>query len=307
MYSQHPLSAKLPPMKSDRFREVVEDIRENGLRHPIILFEGMVLDGWHRLCACNEAKVSPSFVKYTGTKPKALVKSENLFRRDLEAGQRAIIVVEIDEWQPAGKPTASSPLRPVTLSTDKVSTNAEMAAEAQVSESTIARAKVVVANGSEAVKEAVREGDVSVAEAAKAVKSTSKRGQMKALKAAREKPAEEPKAAPKPTKVKTPKAETIKKSEYDALVKEHKKLIDLYNALQENRDELAFELEATETVALKGDAAAIKIKQLQIELRVCERTRDEAMTKNVDFAKQCEWWKKQAVKLGWKPDLIKKK
>jgi hypothetical protein len=53
--TQHPLSAAFPAMSADDFAALVEDIKVNGQREPVIVFEGMVLDGWHRYSACVAA------------------------------------------------------------------------------------------------------------------------------------------------------------------------------------------------------------------------------------------------------------
>lgn len=44
----HPLSLIFPQMPDGEFDELVASIQANGLRHPIVLYEGMVLDGRHR-------------------------------------------------------------------------------------------------------------------------------------------------------------------------------------------------------------------------------------------------------------------
>ena len=77
-------------MEGDRFTELVRDVRENGLLHPVVLFEGKILDGRNRYRACLEAEVAPRFEEFAGDDPVARVVSENLRRRDLSASQRAM-------------------------------------------------------------------------------------------------------------------------------------------------------------------------------------------------------------------------
>jgi hypothetical protein len=57
-----------------------------------VLFEHMVLDGRHRLRACEETGTAPRFEEYNGDKPAAHVLSLNLHRRHLSVSQRAMIV-----------------------------------------------------------------------------------------------------------------------------------------------------------------------------------------------------------------------
>lgn len=282
MYSQHELSAKFPRMPVEAFEALVEDIKTKGLRHPIILYEGKVLDGWHRERACIVAKVTPQYVKYVGGNPVAMILSENLHRRHLEPGQRALIVVECNQWRKSGVTGSSGDEAPGR-------TNKELAVEADTSTATIERAKVVSQAGSEVVKDKVRSGEVNVTAAAAVAATVPKRQQAKALQAP--KPTPEPKAQ-KPKQEKPTKPATVLQSKYDELVAQ-------YNELRENRDDLAAELEGCES--LRADEHVVQIKQLQEQLRACARSRDEAMTRAVDLRKQLQWWKKQAEKLGWKP------
>jgi len=53
------------------FAALAEDIRANGLREPIVLFEGAILDGRNRYRACIAAGVDPRFEIYDGNDPLA--------------------------------------------------------------------------------------------------------------------------------------------------------------------------------------------------------------------------------------------
>ena len=46
-HQQHPLSAAFPAMSTDDLQALIEDIEVNGQREPIVLFEGLVIDGGH--------------------------------------------------------------------------------------------------------------------------------------------------------------------------------------------------------------------------------------------------------------------
>ena len=47
-YDIHELCKLFPVMSGEQFDALIEDIRDNGLQSPIILFEGKILDGRHR-------------------------------------------------------------------------------------------------------------------------------------------------------------------------------------------------------------------------------------------------------------------
>lgn len=90
-------AAKLFPLFSDEdLRDLTKDIKENGLLNPVVLFENQVLDGRNRLLACGLGGVKPKFTQWVqnGTSPLSWVISQNLFRRQLTAGQKAAVAVE---------------------------------------------------------------------------------------------------------------------------------------------------------------------------------------------------------------------
>lgn len=99
-YTAHPSAECFPLIDGQRFRDLVDDIRANGLREPITLWrdaEGAewLLDGRNRARACAEAGVSPSVKWWDGENPWAFVWSLNAERRDLDDGQRAYIRLDI--------------------------------------------------------------------------------------------------------------------------------------------------------------------------------------------------------------------
>ena len=91
-YAIHPLSAIFPPMPDEDFVALRDSIALNGLRHPITLFEGQVLDGRHRYLACIEAGVEPTFTTFEGGYGDAVefMKDENVTRRQLTKTQLAM-------------------------------------------------------------------------------------------------------------------------------------------------------------------------------------------------------------------------
>ncbi len=94
--SFHPACLLFPKMGKEELKELAADIKANGLRNPIALYHGQVLDGRNRLAACKIAKVKPRFVEWEGTgSPLAWVISENLIRRHLTSSQRAVIALDL--------------------------------------------------------------------------------------------------------------------------------------------------------------------------------------------------------------------
>jgi ParB-like nuclease domain len=88
----HPDAAIYPMLSGDELAALAADIKQNGLRFPIILdAEGKTLiDGRNRLAACELVGVEPRFERLNGEDPKAFIVSANLERRDMTRGQKAM-------------------------------------------------------------------------------------------------------------------------------------------------------------------------------------------------------------------------
>lgn len=88
---RHPLSEKfsLPTTEEERLA-LATDMESNGQHQEIILFEGMVLDGWERYMGCLQKGLTPLFKEYKGTNPAAVAFGANAIRRKLSSVQKAL-------------------------------------------------------------------------------------------------------------------------------------------------------------------------------------------------------------------------
>jgi hypothetical protein len=91
----HPACQLFPPLGEEELRALADDIAANGLQNPIVLLDGQILDGRNRFEACRIAKVEPRFTDFEGDDPLTWVISQNLVRRHLTAGQRAVIALDL--------------------------------------------------------------------------------------------------------------------------------------------------------------------------------------------------------------------
>ncbi len=166
----HPLCTLFPRMSGAEFAALCADIKANGLRTPIVLLDGMVLDGGNRYRACQETGARMEFVEFTGTSAVSFVLSANLHRRHLTAGQQAAIVASAQDWalaQPGGRP-AGKPGNVAGLSTV-----ADRTAQSGASDRTQRMADQVARADPELARQ-VAHGEVSLPQAHAAVTEAKK-------------------------------------------------------------------------------------------------------------------------------------
>lgn len=92
----HPIADIFPMLSDADLAGLAADIKANGLRNSVILFQGKILDGRNRHKACELAGVSPDTTEFTGSKSEAMsfVWSTNFHRRHLTSSQAAMALSE---------------------------------------------------------------------------------------------------------------------------------------------------------------------------------------------------------------------
>jgi hypothetical protein len=98
----HPLAEAFPLIDGAAFDELVADIDEHGVREPIVLYEGKILDGRNRWRAARAAGAPCPHRVFDGDDPVAFVISANLHRRHLNESQRAMIAAKLVNVQHGG-------------------------------------------------------------------------------------------------------------------------------------------------------------------------------------------------------------
>jgi N6-adenosine-specific RNA methylase IME4 len=155
----HPLANIFPLMEGPEFAALVADIKANGQREPIVLFEDKVLDGRNRWRACKKAGVEPKTKEYRGKDPLAFVISLNLRRRHLDESQRSMVAAKLATLG-EGRPSKTSSIELVSQDTASTMLNVGVAS--------IKRARTVLEKGTDELKHAVEQGHIAVSLAAKA-------------------------------------------------------------------------------------------------------------------------------------------
>lgn len=243
----HPLCTLFPRVTGAEFEALKGDIKANGLRQPIVLHEGLILDGGNRYRACIEAGVKPKFAKFDGDNLVSFVLSANLHRRHMTAGQQAAIVASAQDWakaQPASRPKKECNVAPLD-------TAATRAAESGASLRTQKMADKV-AKASPELSKQVAHGEISLPKAVAKVEGK--------------------KPEPKPARPK--KGEPT----IESLQAENAELREELQNARDNARELAALLESYDAVTAGEHEAAKEMNRLRGMLRTVEATRDQWMT-----------------------------
>ena len=163
-YQPTEIAKAAPPMSVDEYRELREDIRVHGLREPVVLLGRQILDGVHRLRACIELEIKPSFTQWqpqvhgdTTDTPIAFAASKHT-RRHLTEGQKAVYAARLATLK-RGRPGTNPPIGGISQSKAAAIMGAKLRS--------VQRAKVVVDAGIEPLTDLCASGKLSLDAASK--------------------------------------------------------------------------------------------------------------------------------------------
>lgn len=259
----HPLCTLFPRVQGAEFDALVADIKTNGLRQPITLHNGMILDGGNRYAACVAAGMEPEFAEFEGENIVAFVLSANLHRRHLSPGQQAAIVASAQDWAKAQKVGSGGDRRSsATLHLDRA---ADRAAESGASVRTQKMADKVARVAPDLAKQ-VAHGVVSLPKAHEQVTG---------------KPARKPSAAEQARQENADEAH----GDFDPLA-----------ALEEAQREV--ETLAAHIKALEASDTKAELRKALLQRDHAVRQQSEAMDSAVKARKREEWAVRQLQRCG---------
>ena len=104
----HPYATIFPLLSGDEFKSLCDDVESNGLRVPVLTYQGKILDGRNRARACEVCDVLMRSEEFKGTDLEAIneVMSLNQHRRHLTSSQGAAAAVKATEFMEAAKKSA---------------------------------------------------------------------------------------------------------------------------------------------------------------------------------------------------------
>jgi hypothetical protein len=282
---EQPLGALLPKMGDVEAKSFFRSLGEQGQQLPITLFEGKILDGWHRYCGMQWNGKPAKFVDFAGDYNAAAdyVVAHNFNRRHLNASQRAMFAEGLATLCP-GRPKLEVPSEGAIKKGKSI---ADAAASANVSERSVDSARKVKKNAVPEVVDAVRDGKLSLSRAEK-ISALPKEEQAEAINVPSTPKAAAERAA-KTTQNCAVKAETVELAVYEALAKERDELKTL---LDDMTDVVAAQK------AFEEGSPQSEILSLKTQLRATEKKRDGLMTKVVEQQKEIAGLKTALKKTG---------
>ena len=161
------------PKSPEEYASLRESIREWGLRHPILLWHGLIFDGFHRLRACLELGIEPRFeVLPDDSDPLEIVADMTTNGRNLnETARAAAALVAMGRPKP-GRPRGS---RKNGANLRGSRTREWAATKFGVSKGTITKVAKILDPAGVAIpdlRRAVREGSLAADDAVRALKET---------------------------------------------------------------------------------------------------------------------------------------
>lgn len=114
-YEFHPLANLFPLIDGQAYQDLLADVVTHGVREPIWLYEGQILDGRNRYRAAQAMSVPLQVRQYEGNDAVGFVISLNLHRRHLSESQRAAVAAKLANLS-NGQKTSSANLQSTPVS-----------------------------------------------------------------------------------------------------------------------------------------------------------------------------------------------
>ncbi|WP_433693246.1 ParB/RepB/Spo0J family partition protein [Paraburkholderia phenoliruptrix] len=281
----HPLCTLFPRLEGVEFESLKADIEARGQLQPIVLHDGMILDGGNRYRACVELGIEPLIAEMDLGDYDLLsyVLSVNLHRRHLTPGQHAAIVAAATNWLEAQ--THGGDRKSEQSATLHFETTADRAAQSGASIRTQKMADKVAKVDPDLVKR-VAHGEISLPKALKQLEGKDQPEAGTNTDSSRIDSAEDSSSdgycGPSPEEVEfLEQQERADREKYDALV------------------EVAYADDKIAAALKLVDTQALEIARLRAEISVMRERQTGLMNEKVAFESAAKRWKKIAEQHGY--------
>lgn len=199
----------IPPLSDDEFKQLEENLLRDGIRDPLVVWNGILIDGHNRYKIAQKHGLEFATTElHFADRNEALhwIITNQLGRRNLSAYDRSILALKLKpviaakakerqaEYHGNQYESGLSEISREVQTSESVHqeqstpkrenrTDAQIAQAAGVSENTIRKVEKIEAQASPEIKAALRTGDMSINQAFKAVKQAEKETQIVEAKA----------------------------------------------------------------------------------------------------------------------------
>lgn len=156
----HPIANIFPLIEGQAYQDLMADVLKHGVREPVWLYEGQILDGRNRYRAATAMGVECPMREYDGDEPVQFVVSLNLHRRHLSESQRGMVAAKLETLKHGDNQHTAGDANLHVL------TRSDAAEMLNVSTRTVASSAKVRDEGAPELVHAVESGRVSASAAA---------------------------------------------------------------------------------------------------------------------------------------------
>jgi len=177
------LEVLIPPLTSEEFKQLERNILEEGIRDPLVTWNGILVDGQNRYRIATEYDIDFVTVEKEFTDMNAVKEwmiNNQFGRRNLNNYQRSVLALQLEDvFKAKAKENQAiqfkgNSLPKISAEVKPIETRQEIAKVANVSHDTISKVKKIEATASPEIKAKVSTGQISINEAFKEIKKEEK-------------------------------------------------------------------------------------------------------------------------------------
>jgi N6-adenosine-specific RNA methylase IME4 len=174
------LESLIPPLSNEEFKQLERNILEEGIREPLITWNGILIDGHNRYRIAQEHEMNYETLEKEFeniNRVKEWMINNQFGRRNLSNYQRSVLALQLEDvFREKAKENQGNrnDIKQISAESKPIETRQEVAKIANVSHDTIAKVKKIEANATPEVKARLNTGTMSINEAYKEIKKEEK-------------------------------------------------------------------------------------------------------------------------------------
>jgi N6-adenosine-specific RNA methylase IME4/ParB-like chromosome segregation protein Spo0J len=170
------LESLIPPLSNEEFKQLERNILEEGIREPLITWNGILIDGHNRYRIAQEHDINYETLEKEFeniNRVKEWMINNQFGRRNLSNYQRSVLALQLEDvFREKAKENQGNrnDIKQISAESKPIETRQEIAKVANVSHDTIAKVKKIEAVATPEVKARLNTGTMSINEAYKEIK-----------------------------------------------------------------------------------------------------------------------------------------